>query len=307
MKNKKIIFMGTPLVASEYLKTLIDNNINIEAVFTQPPRKKYRGMKINMSPVHLLAKQNNIDVFNPEIFDTKIIDQLNKIKPDLIVVMAYGKILPKEVLELPKNGSINIHVSYLPRWRGAAPIEYALINGDKKTGITIIKINEKLDAGPIIAQESFSIPKNINKLQLTNELTKIGKKLLINTISSIFNNKINPIDQNENNATYAYKITSEQRRINFNNSTEKIINHIKAHAPKPGAWFNLNNERIKIIDAKPGSARGKASTVLNNNFELATDDGSIDPINLQRQGKNTVTKEEFLRGYKIRVNDKINE
>lgn len=299
--------MGTPLVASEYLKTLIDNNINIEAVFTQPPRKKYRGMKINMSPVHLLAKQNNIDVFNPEIFDTKIIDQLNKIKPDLIVVMAYGKILPKEVLELPKNGSINIHVSYLPRWRGAAPIEYALINGDKKTGITIIKINEKLDAGPIIAQESFSIPKNINKLQLTNELTKIGKKLLINTISSIFNNKINPIDQNENNATYAYKITSEQRRINFNNSTEKIINHIKAHAPKPGAWFNLNNERIKIIDAKPGSARGKASTVLNNNFELATDDGSIDPINLQRQGKNTVTKEEFLRGYKIRVNDKINE
>ena len=299
--------MGTPLVASEYLKTLIDNNINIEAVFTQPPRKKYRGMKINMSPVHLLAKQNNIDVFNPEIFDTKIIDQLNKIKPDLIVVMAYGKILPKEVLELPKNGSINIHVSYLPRWRGAAPIEYALINGDKKTGITIIKINEKLDAGPIIAQESFSIPKNINKLQLTNELTKIGKKLLINTISSIFNNKINPIDQNENNATYAYKITSEQRRINFNNSTEKIINHIKAHSPKPGAWFNLNNERIKIIDAKPGSARGKASTVLNNNFELATDDGSIDPINLQRQGKNTVTKEEFLRGYKIKVNDKINE
>ena len=298
--------MGTPEIAAEYLNSLINNNVKIDTVFTQSPKKQFRGMKLTKSPVHLLANEKKIEVHHPEYFDNEIIIKLKKMDPDLIIVMAYGKILPKSVLELPKYGCINIHVSILPRWRGAAPIEYALMSGDRETGISIIKLIEKLDAGPIIAQEKFNIPSNFNKLQLSNKLTEIGTKLLINTIPFLFLNDIKFREQDENLATYANKITSEIRKINFNNSSDKIINHIRAHAPKPGAWFTLNNERIKLIEAKKGSAKGKTSTILNNKFEIACDDGSIEPLILQREGKNIVTKEEFLRGFQLKDNDLIN-
>ena len=155
MKNKKIIFMGTPDISAKYLNTLIEKNIQIHTVFTQAPKKQSRGMKLSKTPVHLLANKKNINVFHPQNFDIETINILKKIKPDLIVVMAYGKILPKVILELPNYGCINIHVSILPRWRGAAPIEHALMNGDKETGISIIKLIEKLDAGPIIVQKKI--------------------------------------------------------------------------------------------------------------------------------------------------------
>ena len=306
MINKKIIFMGTPLIATEYLRVLINNNINIKAIFTQPPRKKHRGMKLNKSPVHILADKNKIEVFHPEFFSTEVINKIINIQPDLIIVMAYGKLIPKEVLDLPNYGCINVHVSILPRWRGAAPIEHTLMNGDKETGISIIKLIEKLDAGPIIAQEQMTIPENINKFQLSNKLTALGTKLLIDTIPSLFENKIIFRNQDEKQATYANKITSEMRKINFNNSIDNVINHIRAHSPKPGAWFNLNNERIKLIEAKKGSARGKESTILNNKFEIGCNDGSIEPLILQREGKNIVTKEEFLRGFKLKDTNLIN-
>ncbi len=306
MKEKKIIFMGTPVIAAEYLNELINNNIKVNAVFTQPPKKKYRGMKLTKSPIHLLADKNKIDVYHPENFDFKTINLLKKIKPDLIIVMAYGKILPKIILDLPNYGCINIHVSILPKWRGAAPIEYALMSGDQETGISIIKLVEKLDAGPIIIQDKFIIPENFNKQQLSDSLTTIGTKLLIKTIPKIFNNEIELIDQNEEKASYAHKITSENRKINFNNSAKNIINHIRSHSPKPGAWFYLNNERIKIIDAKIGISNGKVSSILNSNFDIGCEDGSIEPLILQREGKNIITKEEFLRGFKFTVDQIIN-
>ncbi|OUW96870.1 MAG: methionyl-tRNA formyltransferase [Pelagibacteraceae bacterium TMED237] len=306
MQNKKIIFMGTPFIAAEYLKYLIQNEINIEAVFTQSPKKKSRGMKLIKSPVHLLAIEKNIEVFHSKNFGIEIMNKLKNIKPDLIIVMAYGIILPNYLLQLPKFGCINVHVSILPRWRGAAPIEYALMSGDKETGITIIRLVEKLDAGPIITQKKITIPQNFNKLELSKKLTEIGTKLLVDTIPNILNNKIILKNQDEKNVTYAYKITSENRKINFNNSAQNIINLIRAHAPNPGAWFFLNNERIKIIDAKLGSAKGKSSTILNQNFDIACNDGSIEPLILQREGRNIVTKEEFLRGFKIKIKDIVN-
>ncbi len=306
MLDKKIIFIGTPVIASEYLNALIKNNFKIEAVLTQPPKKQSRGMKLIKSPTHLLAFGNNLKVFHPINFDDVIINELKKIQPDLIVVMAYGKLLPKVILEMPKYGCINIHVSLLPKWRGAAPIEHALINGDKETGISIIKMKEKLDSGPIISQKKFSIPEKFNKAELSNALTKLGIKLLINTIPLIFKNEINLKLQDEKKATYAKKINSESRKINFYNSTENVLNQIRAHAPRPGAWFILNKERIKIIDAKKGSGAGKISTILNNNFEIACNDGSIEPLKLQKEGKNVVTKDEFLRGFKLNIDDIIN-
>ena len=237
MNNSKIIFMGTPLISKEYLNSLIQNKIQIEAVFTQSPKKKSRGMQLSKSPVHIFANENNINVFHPKNFDLEILSHLKKIKPDLIIVMAYGKILPHAVLQLPKYGCINVHVSILPRWRGASPIEHALMNGDKESGISIIKLVEKLDSGPIIAQEKLIIPENYNRLQLTNKLTEIGTKLLVNTVPNILKNKIIIREQDEKDATYANKINSENRKINFNNSVKNILNHIRAHAPKPGTWF----------------------------------------------------------------------
>ncbi len=306
MYKNKIIFMGTPLIATEYLNSLINNKIKIETVLTQPPRKQSRGMKLIKSPVHLLANKKNIPVLHPEKIDHNIINKLKKFHPDLIIVMAYGKILPKELLELPQKGCINIHVSFLPRWRGAAPIEHALMNGDKETGISIIKMVEKLDAGPIIVQKKCNIPNNLDKNELIKNLNEIGTKLLIDVIPKILNDQIRLIDQNETNVTYANKITPEDRKINFNKPASKIINLIRAFSPKPGAWFKLNNERIKIFEAKQGTSRGKVSTIINNKFEIACSDGCIEPLVLQREGKKIVKKDDFLRGFELNINQKIN-
>ena len=306
MNNKKIIFMGTPEISTQYLNNLLQNDISIFSVFTQPPKKKSRGMILNKSPVHILAEENNISVFHPINFDADILNKLKEIKPDLIIVMAYGKILSKEILELPKHGCINIHVSILPRWRGAAPIEHALINGDNETGISIIKLEEELDSGPIISQSKIAIPDNYNKLQLTNSLTDIGTKLLIDTIPRIFNNTYTLTPQDQNKVTYAKKITSESRQINFDTSKKNILNHIRAHAPKPSAWFTFKNERIKIIKARAGLNKGKRSTILNNQFEIGCEDGSIEPLILQREGRNIINKDEFVRGFSFNINDIVN-
>ena len=306
MENKTIVFMGTPIISKEYLKKLIESKIKIRAVITQPPKRHSRGLKLLKSSVHEFADENKIDVYTPQTLDLVSLNYLNKIKPDLIIVMAYGKILPKAILELPKYGCINVHLSILPRWRGAAPIEHTLMNGDEVTGISIIKMIEKLDAGPIISQKKITVPSHFNKKKLSDLLTIVGSELLVSIIPKIINNQFQLIDQDEDKVTYAHKITSELRKINFNNTSKNIINNIRAHSPYPGSWFELNNERIKIIEAKIGSAKGNVSTILNNKFEIASLDGSIEPVILQREGKKIVTKDEFLRGFKLNINEIIN-
>ena len=303
--SHRILFMGTPEFSVPVLKNL-SKNYEIVSVFTQPPKKKSRGMKLSKSPVHLLAEENNITVFHPINFDKDVMIELKEIEPDLIIVMAYGKILPKEILELPKYGCINIHVSLLPRWRGAAPIEHTLINGDNETGISIIKLEEKLDSGPIISQSKITIPDNYNKLELSNHLTDIGTKLLIDTIPLVLNNTHTLTYQDDSRATYANKITSESRQINFDTSMKNILNHIRAHAPKPGAWFSFKNERIKIIEARVGLNKGERSTILNDKFEIGCEDGSIEPIILQREGRKIINKNEFVRGFSFNINDIVN-
>mgnify|MGYP001410521948 FL=1 len=306
MNNKKIIFMGSPKIASDYLEALIKNNFEISAVFSQPPKKKSRGMKIIESEVHQLSNKNKIEVFCPNTFDKNTIDIVKKLNPDLIIVMAYGKILPKDILDLPPFGCINIHVSLLPRWRGAAPIEHSLMNGDKETGISIIQLIEKLDAGPIINQRKIDIKDDYNKNELSQKLTEAGIKLLVETIPLIFDKKISYSNQNDNDATYAKKISSQNRKINFNKSVDEVLNLIRAHAPKPGAWFTIQNERIKIIKARKSNSNGSPSTIINDSFDIGCNDGSIEPLILQREGKNIISKNDFLRGYNFKINEKIN-
>jgi len=306
MNDKKIIFMGTPHIAAQHLQHLIDNSLNIVGVFTQPPRKKNRGMRIEESPVHEIAKKNNLQIFYPSSIDYSVIEKINILNPDIIIVVAYGIILPSELLDIPKFGCINIHVSLLPRWRGAAPIEHALLSGDSKTGISIIKISPKLDAGDILYQKSLNISQDMYSDELTNELISLGKRTILEVLPIIFENKTRPNKQNSNQVTYAKKFTSNDRKINFNNSTNQVYNHIRAHGPKPGSWFVYRGERIKILKAITSKDRGQQSTILNNKFLIACNDGSILPTLIQREGKKAVEVKDFIKGFTFAVNDKIN-
>ena len=306
MINKKIIFMGTPDIAAQHLNILIENNLNIVGVFTQPPRKKNRGMRIEENEVHQIAKKNNIEVYYPSTIDDTVIEQTKSLEPDLIIVVAYGIILPTSFLNIPKYGCINIHVSLLPRWRGAAPIEHTLLAGDDKTGISIINITPKLDAGNILMQEIFSLDKNMYSDDLTLNLTNLGKKTMMQTLPLLFENKIIGKKQDENKVTYANKFLSEDRKINFHNSTEDVYNHIRAHGPKPGSWFTYKKERIKIIKAKKTNESGQSSTILNKDFTIGCNDGGIIPLLIQREGKKTVNLDEFLRGFTFSIQDKLN-
>ena len=306
MKDKKIIFMGTPDIAAQHLNILIENNLNIVGIFTQPPRKKNRGMRIEKSDVHQIADKNNIEVFYSSTIDDTVIQQVKSLEPDLIIVIAYGIILPSSFLNIPKYGCINIHVSLLPRWRGAAPIEHALLAGDDKTGISIISVSPKLDAGDILMQESFTLDKDINRDELTLNLTNLGKKTLMKTLPLLFQNKLIRKKQDESKVTYANKFLSEDRKINFYNSTDDVFNHIRAHGPKPGSWFTYKGERIKIIKAKKINELGESSTILNKDFMIACKDGAILPEFIQREGKKVVSLDDFLRGFTFSIYDKLN-
>ena len=306
MKDKKIIFMGTPDIAAQHLEILIEHNLNIVGVYTQPPRKKNRGMRVEKSDVHQIADKKNIEVFYPSIIDETTIEQVKNLEPDLIIVIAYGIILPSKFLNIPKYGCINIHVSLLPRWRGAAPIEHALLAGDEKTGISIISISPKLDAGNILMQESFQLGKDMNSSDLTLILTNLGKKTLMKTLPLLFEKKIIGKKQDESKVTYANKFMPEDRKINFYNSVDDVFNHIRAHGPKPGSWFTYKGERIKIIKAKKTNQSGKTSTILNKDFTIACKEGAILPLLIQREGKKVVSLEDFLRGFTFSMQDKLN-
>ena len=306
MKKKRIIFMGTPDIASVYLNSLIINNYNIIAVYSQPPRKKDRGLNIKVSSVQELALKNNLDIYNPVKFNENEINNFKKLKPDLVVVMAYGLLLPVEILNLPFFGCINIHVSLLPRWRGAAPIEYAIMNGDKETGITIFKLEEKLDSGPIISQSKIIIDDDITKQKLINKLNTIGIKLLLTSLPNMFTNKDIYEKQDEDLSTYANKITSLTTKIDFNKNVNEVFNKIKAFSPKPAAWFIYNNERIKIIEASIVLGDYSPSTIINNKFNIGCHGGKICPILIQREGKKPMMIENFLRGFNFNIGQKVN-
>ena len=307
MLNNKIIFMGTPQIASIYLESLIKKKFKIIATYTQPPKKKGRGMKIDPSAVQKLASLHNIDVFTPSNFFEEVEkERLIKLNPDLIIVMAYGLKLPNFILDLPRLGCINIHVSLLPKWRGASPIEHALLNGDKKTGISIFKLVEKMDAGPIIVSESIDIDYNTNKDQLINKLNNLGINLLSSCLPNIFNGKISYINQNHVKATYASKITTDMRKLDFNKNTEYLHNKIRAFAYQPSAWFFYRNERIKILEADFIKGEWSSSTIINNLFHIGCEDGKMCAKIIQRQGKKPMELKEFLRGFVFQVDSKVN-
>ena len=298
--------MGTPDFAVPILKSINNLNHNILEVYTQPPNKKNRGQKIQNSPIHDFSNKLNLPVRFPIAFDEKEIDRIKKLNPDLVIVVAYGKILPAELLNLDKVLFINVHASLLPKWRGAAPIQRAIMNLDHETGVSIMKIVTELDAGPVLLQSKIKITKEINYKELSGQMSELGAKLILDTLKLIENKSANFTKQNESEATYAKKIEKTETKINWNDDAEKIIAKINAFCPNPGCWFELNGNRIKIIKAKKVMSKGIPGIILDDNLTIACSKNAIRIIELKKEGKQKMTADEFLRGNKIKTGQSLN-
>jgi len=308
MKSDRIIFMGTPEVAKEYLEKLIQNKFNVVSVYTQPSRKKGRGMKIHHSSVYLIAKKNGINIHQPHDFDDNItIKKFSESKPKLVIVMGYGLIIPKKVLSIPNLGFINIHLSLLPKWRGAAPVEHAILNRDKITGVTIFKLDEKIDTGAIFISKKLKIDKDITKGELYIKLNEMGCKLLIDYLPKILEQKIFPKKQTKLNFPYASKITPEKRKIDFYNDVKYVYDQIRAFSPTPCSWFLYKNQRIKIISSLMKICSSVPSVIINKNFHIGCNNGKIIPLVVQKEGKRPMKIDDFLRGFSFEVDQKVNE
>ena len=295
-----IVFMGTPEFSVPTLEVLIKKKFNILCTYTQPPKKSNRGQKINPSPIEKFCKKNNISFKNPTSLNNKEeLKIFEKLSPDIVIVVAYGQIIPKFFLNLPKFGFINIHASLLPKWRGAAPIQRAIMNGDKKTGVSIMKIEEQLDSGPILASEELELNHNLTHGEIEKELSIIGANLLIKTLKNIEEDNLKFVDQKHSEATYAKKINKNETKINWNLDADKVLAHIHGLSPNPGAWFEYENERFKVLKAKISNEDGKSNCVLDDNLTIACKSNSIQILELQRQGKKKQTAKEFLLGKKI--------
>jgi methionyl-tRNA formyltransferase len=304
----KILFMGTPDFAVPILKSIYESDHKILAVYTQPPKKKNRGQKINLSPIHQYSNQINLSVRHPETLNAKEeLDHIRSLKLDIAVVVAYGKILPVDLLNIKNVKFINVHASLLPRWRGAAPIQRAIMNLDKETGISIMKIIPKLDAGPILMKSKLTISKETNYQELSSQMSKLGAKLIIDGLNLIKHNKAKFVDQNETEVTYASKIEKKESKINWNEKAKKIVAKINALYPNPGCWFELMGSRIKVIKANEISATGKPGEVVNKDFAIACSENAVQITELKREGKSSMTAIEFLKGNKLEVGSNINE
>ena len=303
----KIIFMGTPEFAVPILKAINDSNHKILEVYTQPAKRKNRGQKINQSKIHINANELNLTVRSPDSLSTnEELEHLKKLKPDLVVVVAYGKILPESMLNLDKVLFINLHASLLPKWRGAAPIQRSLMNLDNETGVSIMKIVPRLDAGPVMMRKKIKIMQNQNYKDLSEKLSKLGAKLILNAIKLIEGDKADFVEQNEAEATYAKKILKSESKINWNDEAIKVLAKINALNPNPGCWFELNGFRIKIIKATKKDLEGDPGKILDKELTIACKKGAIQILELKREGKNTVTTKEFLRGNEIIVGQYLN-
>ena len=301
----RIIFMGTPDFAVPILNSIINSQHHLLAIYTQNPKKSDRGQKINISPVHYFAKEKKIDVRSPKDLNLEEKIFIQKLNPDIIVVAAYGKIIPPEFLKIKNTKFINIHASLLPKWRGAAPIQRSLMEMDEETGISIMKIIPKLDAGPFMLQEKIKIEKNDNYNTLSAKLANLGSRLIIKSLDLIEKRNFKLIDQDESRATYAKKIDKKETKIEWNISAKNLIAKINGLSPYPGAWFNHKNSRIKILKAFEVDQTGEIGEILDDNLTIACKEKAIQVLNVQKEGKKILKTKEFLSGYNIKKGEKI--
>ncbi|MDA8701629.1 methionyl-tRNA formyltransferase [Candidatus Pelagibacter bacterium] len=300
---KKIVFMGTPMFAVPILKSLYQNGYPISDVYTQPPQKSQRGQKINKSPIQGISETLDLEFRTPKYLkdNNEEYEYFKSINADLAIVVAYGQIIPREFLNLTKKGFINIHASLLPKWRGAAPIQRSIINLDRETGISIMKIAEQLDTGPVCNAYKIDLDNNLNASDVADKLSLIAAEKILDNIDNILEDKVKFIDQDHSKATYASKIQKAEGEINWNNSAQKINGKINGLYPVPGAFFIYKGERYKILKGEIANGIGKPGEIVSDYLEVACGDNqSIKIKEIQRQGKKPQNIGEFVLGSQIK-------
>jgi|TARA_B100000287_G_scaffold98947_1_gene91004 methionyl-tRNA formyltransferase len=304
----KVGFFGTPDFALKFLIHLHENNAEISFIVTQPASVSGRGKKINFSPVEKWGKEKKIKVYSPtKVNELNFRKDIKKKKVDFIVVVAYGNLIDDFIINSPKFLTINVHSSLLPKWRGAAPIQRSILNDDKETGICVMKVEEKLDAGPIIKLEKIKINFDDNAGSIYKKMILVGRPLLVKAIKDIINDDHKMIIQKENLSTYAKKIKKSESRIKWEHNAEKINLMVRAFNPFPGAWTRISgdNKRIKILKSevvkkKIISHRNLVIGDVSDNLEVKCGKDFLKIIELQLEGKKVLNRVEFLNGYKIK-------
>jgi methionyl-tRNA formyltransferase len=299
----RIIFMGTPEFAVPTLAALFDSGYDIAAVYTQPPRAAGRGMALRKSPVQDFAETAGLEVRTPErLKSAEEQERFRALGADVAIVVAYGLILPKPILEALRHGCLNLHPSLLPDWRGAAPINRAIIAGDTETGVSIMRMDEGLDTGPVCLVERIAIEPDETAGELHDRLALLGARLMIEALDALEQGKLNCQKQPEQ-GSYAEKITPAEARLNFRAPANQLYDRIRGLSPHPGAWceieLNGKPERIKVLRATLVEQDGVPGTVLDDNLAIACGKGAIRLTEVQRASKRPMSAEEFLRGVKV--------
>ena len=300
--------MGTPMFAVPILKSLYQNGYPISDVYTQPPQKSQRGQKINKSPIQGIAETLNLDFRTPKNLkdNNEEYEYFKGIEADLAIVVAYGQIIPKSFLSLAKKGFINIHASILPKWRGAAPIQRSIMNLDNETGVSVMKIAEKLDTGPVCNTYKINLEKDLNASDVAEKLSLIAAEKILDNVDNILEDKAKFIEQDHSKATYASKIQKSEGEINWNEKASIIIGKINGLYPVPGAFFIYKGERYKILKAEIGNGIGKPGEIISNYLEVVCGDNqSIKIKEIQRQGKKPQNIGEFMLGSQLKKGSKI--
>ena len=316
MRNKKsVIFMGTPNFAVPSLEK-IHKEYHVLSVYTQPPKKSGRGLRTKLNPIHEISNDYNLPVKTPQNFKSfDIIEEIKNLKPDFIIVVAYGIILPKTVLDIPNFFCLNGHASDLPRWRGAAPIQRAIEAGDKTTAACAMIMEETLDTGPVIAKKKNNILNKDTASSLHDKLSKLTANVLIESMDKIIQNKYKPIKQKITGITYANKITSNDTLINWSQNNEEILRKLRSLSNWPGGWTYHNQNRIRIHEAKKIEFSVGKENIKPGEFIGYSGNGSpiiqcgsnsfLEITQIQKEGKKKMNSQDFLRGYKINIGDKF--
>jgi methionyl-tRNA formyltransferase len=300
----RIVFMGTPDFAVPTLSEIVGQGHEVVAVYTRPPAAAGRGMELKLSPVHRMAEGFGIPVFTPKTLRTdETLEIFRSHAADVAVVVAYGMILPRAVLEAPELGCLNLHASLLPRWRGAAPIQRAIMAGDAETGVAVMKMEEGLDTGPVAMVERVAIAPDANAGELHDRLMVLGADLMVRALAALSRGGLGFTPQPEQGVTYAHKLTNEDARIDWARPARAVHDHIRGLSPFPGAFFTADfgkgEERVKVLRAERSDGTGEPGSLLDPKGVVACGGGAVRLLQVQRAGKAPMSAEEFLRGVRL--------
>ncbi|MBI36457.1 MAG: methionyl-tRNA formyltransferase [Alphaproteobacteria bacterium] len=296
----KLAFFGSPEFAVPALRALVGIGHEIVRVYTQPSQVAGRGKKVQETAIYAIASELGLQVCTPSsLTDEAVQEEFKELNLDAAIVVAYGLILKKPILDAPKFGCFNIHASLLPRWRGAAPIQRAIMAGDEETGVSIMRMNEGLDTGPLLLSETVPIRDFTTSQKLHNQLAILGSGMIVEALEGVFSGRLKEVPQPEEGITYAQKLTREEGRIDWNKTAEEIERKVRAFTPWPGAWFNLGDVRLKVLEVELVEGSGEPGVVIDNNLTVSCRTGSLRLKTVQREGRRPMSVETLLRGFSI--------